>query len=119
MEVEVHARRRLVRAQRRLSTVAPKQAAQSVKGRKVVAARAVRTESEELNGKALMRSMANVEPASAEAMQALADALHNQAVRQFVVGKDARHRSTDALWYKLYLRMDSDGTGLISYTELK
>ena len=114
MEEQMAAKKELVRLQRELTRRASESALQEAKRTKLEVGRATRRAIKaELIGLDAARDLADAEPASEEEVRDLAKRFHNSMMTLFPVKAESR------LWYKLFLYMDKDRSGTISYPEMK
>ena len=115
---EQAAKRRLARIQKELMRSASESAIRARKEQKLLEARAVRHETVELKTAGLQMANlgADIPPATEDEVKELATRFHKQMRTLF--GGPAFEVSR-GMWYKLYLQMDEDKSGRITYDELR
>ena len=106
-EREVASKRRLARLQREMTSAKSESALQTVREKKRALAQSLRTE---MDG--LTKALHGVEPAGADECRAVAARMHK---RMCELSPDPSARG----WFRLFKRMDDDGSGRVSYAELE
>ena len=106
-EREVESKRRLARLQREMTSAKSESALQTVREKKRALAQSLRTE---MDG--LTKALHGIEPAGADECRAVAARMHK---RMCELSPDPSARG----WFRLFKRMDDDGSGRVSYAELE
>ena len=108
--MEQEARARVVRLRKDLQRAADRESAESRQAKAAGAAKAVRTQLDELVGRDISRMLAEVPPADDEEARRMA-MLFNKKME---VIPELRGSS----WYSLFKQFDDDGSGRVSYQEV-